>query len=86
MTHPLFYFYFQFLRTTVIYQSQVLDSLRTMVMNPKNHPDNPQKGSAPVCNGHPTLIAYHSSSSTLAALTLIKLFVKNVQISKTKNK
>jgi len=54
-----------------------------MVMNPKNHPDNPPKGSAPVCNGHPTLIAYHSSS-TLAALTLIKLFVKNVQISKKK--
>jgi hypothetical protein len=69
----------------VIYQSQVLDSLRTMVMNPKNHPDNPLKGSAPVCNGHPTLIAYHSSS-TLAALTLIKLFVKNVQISKRKKK
>ncbi len=51
-------------------------------MNPKNHPHNPRKGSAPVCNGHPTLIAYHSS--TLAALTLIKLFVENVQISKTK--
>jgi hypothetical protein len=57
-----------------------------MVTNSKNRPDNPLKGSAPVCNGHPTLIAYHSSSSTLAALTLIKLFVKNVQISKKEKK
>jgi hypothetical protein len=56
-----------------------------MVMNPKNRPDNPQKGSAPVCNGHPRLIAYHSSS-TLAALTLIKLFVKKYSNFKKKRK
>jgi hypothetical protein len=43
------------MRTVVAYQNWVFDFLRTMVMNPKNHPKN-LWGSVPASNNHPILV------------------------------
>jgi hypothetical protein len=53
----MIYLFFQKkLRIMVVYQIQVFDCLRTMVMNPKNSLLDNSWGSVHVCNNRPTMV------------------------------
>jgi hypothetical protein len=45
------------LRIAVIYQNWFFDFLKTIVMNPKSHPEYHQ-GSVPVFDNSPTMVIY----------------------------